>query len=345
MARKPPPKQRIRGLIDTLEPEMRDAFLASVDNLKSNVSYTALEEALKAGDVERAARAINLDEAAFRPLTKSYEDAFEAGGEEAATRVPKVTENNGSTALFRFDVRHPSAEQDLRQSSSTLVTRITEDQRQSIRTALADGIAKGRAPRRTALDIVGRVNKVTLKREGGIIGLTSQQAQHVESMRERLLSGDPKEMEKVFEMGKRDKRYDATIRQAIREGKPVAADMVARMTGRYADRLLLLRGETIARTETMSAFNKGQMASMEQAIAQGRVSASVVVKVWHAFLDRRTRYTHAELNNTTVGFSELFETARGRFMAYPGDPQGGPDEVINCRCWMETKIDFLADLD
>ncbi|WP_018900419.1 phage minor head protein [Rhizobium sp. 2MFCol3.1] len=317
-------------MLDELEPSMREAFLSSVDNLKSNVSYTAMEEALKAGDIERAARAINLDSAAFRPMTRAYEATFESGGEEAAKRVPKVTKNNGSTALFRFDVRHPSAEQDLRQSSSTLITNISEDQRASIRTALADGIAQGRAPRRTALDIVGRVNPVTLKREGGIIGLTSVQAGYVESMRVRLLSGDPDEMKKVLEMGRRDKRFDATIKQAIRDGKPVTLDMVAKMTTRYSDRLLQLRGETIARTETMTAFNKGQMASMHQAIAEGRVSAGVVVKQWHAFIDGRTRYTHRELNNEIVGINDMFETARGRFLAYPGDPHGGVDEIVNC---------------
>ena len=319
--------------------------MASIDNLKSNVSYSALEEALKANDIDRAMRTLNIDPAAFRPLEKAYEDTYEQGAEEAAKAVPKVTANNGPTALFRFDIRHPTAEMDLRQNSSTLITNIVDDQRNAIRDVLANGIAAGRAPRRTALDIVGRVNKVTLKREGGIIGLTQPQTKYVDSMRQRLASGDPAEMAKVFSMTRRDKRFDATIRNAIKESRPVTQDMIDRMTNRYSDGLLLLRGETIARTETMAAFNKGQMASMQQAILQGRVSASVVVKQWHAFIDHRTRYTHKELNNTVVGFHEKFETARGAFLAYPCDPEGGSDEVVNCRCWMDTKIDFLADLD
>jgi hypothetical protein len=95
----------------------------------------------------------------------------------------------------------------------------------------------------------------------------------------------------------------------------------------------------------MTAFNKGQMAAMQQAISQGRVSASVVVKIWNAFLDERTRFTHRTLNGTSVGFHENFVTARGAMLAYPGDPAGGVSEIACCRCWMTIDIDFLADLD
>jgi hypothetical protein len=353
MAKRPSSRTRIRQLIDDLEPSVKKAFDEGVDTMRLNglsrseqrAIEVRLENAIRQGNVEDAARALNIDTSSFRSLTKAVDNVFEAGGDEAARKVPKITENNSSTAVFRFDIGNPSAAQDLRQNSATLVTNITNDQMQVIRETLADGIAQGRAPRRTALDLVGRVNKVTGRREGGVIGLSSPQARYVENMRQRLLSGDPKEMAKVFNMERRDKRFDATIRAAIAAGKPLDDATVRRLTGRYADRLLQLRGETIARTETMTAFNKGQMASMQQAIAEGRVSAAVVVKTWHAFLDERTRFTHRSLNKTTVGFNDMFQTPRGRFMAYPGDPQGGAEEVVCCRCWMETSIDFLADLD
>ena len=95
----------------------------------------------------------------------------------------------------------------------------------------------------------------------------------------------------------------------------------------------------------MTAFNKGQMSAMQQAIDEGRVSADIVVKTWHAFLDERTRFTHRHLNKKTIGFYEKFKTLRGAELMHPGDPAGGANEIVNCRCWMETKIDFLADLD
>lgn len=354
MARRPSSANSIRSLLDELEPSIRKAFEEGVDNIRLNrglsrrdqaAMLARLEDAIRQGDVEEAARTLNLDETAFRQLGKAVGDVFEAGGDEAARKVPKITENNGSTALFRFDIGNPSAAEELRQHSSNLITGIVEDQRTVIREKLAEGIAQGRAPRRTALELVGRINAITGRREGGVIGLSSLQARYVENMRQRLLSGDPAEMAKVFGMERRDKRFDATIRKAIEAGKPLDQATVDRLTMRYSDRLLLLRGETIARTETMTAFNKGQMASMQQAIDEGRVSASIVVKEWHAFLDERTRFTHRLLNRKQVSFHEKFVTARGAMLAYPGDPAGGANEIVCCRCWMETKIDFLADLD
>jgi hypothetical protein len=343
MARKPSAKNQIRALLDELEPKVQQAFFDSIDNLKSNVELNRIIERLEQQDIDGAMRALNIDPAAYRPLQKATEDVFESGGNQGAKKVPKTPE--AATTTFRFDIRHPTAEQDLRQYSSTLVTRITEDQRQAVRDALADGIAQGRAPRRTALDIVGRLSSVTGRREGGIIGLSVPQAKYVENMRQRLLSGDKEELKKVLTMQRRDRRFDRTILAAINNGTKLDQATVDRMTMRYADRLLLLRGETIARTETMTAFNKGQMASMGQAIAEGRVAASLVVKIWHAFLDERTRFTHRILNNTSVAFYDKFQTARGRFMAHPGDPEGGVEECACCRCWMEFEIDFLADID
>lgn len=344
MARGPTAKQRIRGLLDDFEPKMRDAFTQSIEGIKSNIVLARLEEAIKSGDIDAAARAINLDASAFRPFDKAASDVFEAGGNEAGKKVPNLAQTNGPSALFRFDVHHPTAARDLREYSSFRDERMTEDQRQMLRDTLADGISQGRSPRRTALDIAGRMNAVTGRREGGLVGLSAPQARYVENMRQRLLSGDKTEMKKVFDMARRDKRFDASIRKAIAAGKPLDKATVDRMTMRYADRLLLLRGETIARTETMTAFNKGQMAAMQQAVDEGRVSASVIVKIWHAFIDGRTRFTHQHLNNKSVPFNSKFITARGAQLMYPGDPEGGADEIVCCRCWMETKIDFLAGL-
>lgn len=343
MARKPSAKQQIRKLLDDLEPTVQQAFFDSIDNLKSNVALNRIVERLEQQDVDGALRLLNIDPSAYRPLQKATEEVFESGGAQGAQKVPKPSD--AATATFRFDIRHPTAEQELREYSSTLVTRISEDQRQAIRDALADGIVQGRAPRRTALDIVGRLDRITGRREGGIIGLSAPQAKYVENMRQRLLSGDKEELKKVLTMERRDKRFDRTIQDAIKTGKKLDQATVDRMTGRYADRLLLLRGETIARTETMTAFNKGQMSSMGQAIAKGRISAAIVMKVWHAFVDERTRFTHRLLNNTRVTFYDKFQTARGRFMAHPGDPEGGVEECACCRCWMEFVIDFLADID
>ena len=121
--------------------------------------------------------------------------------------------------------------------------------------------------------------------------------------------------------------------------------MITRMTGRYSDRLLLLRGETIARTETMGALNQGQIETMQQAIDKGIVNADVVVKVWRSSNDEDVRYSHSVLHGQSVGINETFVSPSGALLRFPGDPQAPVSEIANCRCWLETKIDFFADLD
>lgn len=341
MARKPT-KQQLRAILDELEPGMRKAFLESVEGLRSNINEQRLTALIESHNIEAVLQFLNIDESSYRPLQRHAEGAFEEGG-NAATKILK--RRDAATASFRFDIRHPTADSELREYGATLVTRLSDDQRYAVRQVLANGIAEGRSPRSTALDLVGRYSRLTGRREGGIIGLTSAQAGYVENMRRRLQSGDKAELIKIFDMSRRDKRFDAAIRKAIASGQPIDQSKVVEMVTRYADRLLQTRGETIARTETMMAFNKGQMEAMQQAIAAGYVNSGVVTKVWHAFMDERTRFSHRKMNKAKIGINEKFVTPRGRFMAYPGDPEGGVDECVNCRCWLEFVIDFLADID
>lgn len=338
-------RQRIQALIAKHEPAMQQAFMASVENLTSNLEVGRIVRMLERQDITGALQSLNIDESAFRPFDKAIAEAFEASGRARTNALPKIKQADGSTATIRFDVRHPTADAWLRTHSSELITGIVQDQKMAIREVLAEGIAAGRAPRTTALNIVGRLSRATGRREGGIIGLTGQQERYVASMRARLASGDVDEMRKVLSMERRDKRFDRAIMSAISQGKKLDAEAITRMTGRYADRLLLLRGETIARTETMGALNQGQIESMNQLIGKGLVNRDVVVKVWHSVGDNKVRHTHHALNRKSVGIDQSFVSPSGALIAYPGDPKAPAAERVCCRCWMETKIDFFADLD
>ena len=50
-------------------------------------------------------------------------------------------------------------------------------------------------------------------------------------------------------------------------------------------------------------------------------------------MDQRTRDVHAAMNNTAVDVNEPFDVA-GFPMECPGDPDGLPEDTINCRCGM-----------
>ncbi|WP_416355553.1 head morphogenesis protein [Aureimonas phyllosphaerae] len=271
-------RERIEALLDTFDARIRDAFLASIDDIRSAITLKIVVERLERGDIAGAIDALHLDADAFAPLERAIAEAYDAGGQGLIADLPRATDPQGTRIVFRFGTRNPEAEQRLRAHSSSLVTRIVDDQLQSLRQALETGLSEGRNPRSTALDVVGRISRATGKREGGIIGLTAPQERYVASARAELLSGDPEQMAHYLTRERRDKRFDRTIMAAIRAGKAVDAQTVQRATERYSDRLLTLRGEMLARSETMTAMATARDDAMRQQIAAGKVEQQDVTK-------------------------------------------------------------------
>lgn len=89
------------------------------------------------------------------------------------------------------------------------------------------------------------------------------------------------------------------------------------------------RARLIARTETVAATNGA-------AIENARAFVIPMRKRWSAVLDGRTREDHRKLDNDTVGMNEKFKVVDAdgitRQMNFPGDKEGGPGQVCNCRC-------------
>lgn len=83
-----------------------------------------------------------------------------------------------------------------------------------------------------------------------------------------------------------------------------------------------------ARTAVTSAQNAGRQASYEHAAAMG-IS---VRKRWVATLDKRTRDSHRHMDGKEVPYDQPFHTDLGSTMMYPGDRNGKPGDVYNCRC-------------
>jgi len=328
-------EQRLAALIDKFQPRLRAAYLAAVQDIVSTVQLARVVKAIEQGDYVGAFQAIGFNGPALRPLTSMIEQAFEAGGIMVAGTAPR-------NAVFRFDVRNSRAEKWLREQSSSLVTRLSEDTRVAVRNVMTDGMAAGRNPQVIALDLVGRKNLSTGRREGGIVGLSAPQERYVANMRRDLENLD----ERYFTRGRRDKRFDSIVRKAIKEGKPLGADTVDKLTGRYKDNLLKLRGDTIARTEAISSLNRSEHEALAQAREQGLTNT--VKRAWDsAGDDGKTRESHLIMDGQTVGPDEPFTTPDGFKLMFPGDTSLGapPEETINCRCRVRTIVDWLQDLD
>jgi SPP1 gp7 family putative phage head morphogenesis protein len=115
----------------------------------------------------------------------------------------------------------------------------------------------------------------------------------------------------------------SAITQGILQGEaiPKIAKRMQRVTN--MERSAAIRN---ARTAMTGAQNGGRLDSMKR--AQGR--GIEVKKGWLATLDGRTRDSHAVMDGEEVELDEKFSNG----LRFPGDPNGAPSHIYNCRCRM-----------
>jgi hypothetical protein len=334
-------RNRLDQLLDYWEPQTRRAFLDVVYQMRDQAQISQIVRMLEAGRVEDAIRAVGLDAAQLRPLDQVISNAFEASGQMTAASVPAAYDAEGFRTIFQFNVRNPAAENWLSQSAATMVQQITADQEMMIRETLVDGLSKGLNPRTMALDLVGRVSPSSGVREGGLIGLTSSQAEWVRNYRDELQSENPLQ---ALDRALRDRRFDRTVKQAAESGQGLSQDMIDKMVDSYENRALKFRADSIARTETIHALHEAQQQSIEQAIDAGAIDAGAVGFIWRTADDDRVREIHQVMDGQEVAYGEYFTDGDGNQLEYPGDPNAPPETTINCRCWREPNIDFLKSV-
>lgn len=207
------------------------------------------------------------------------------------------------------------------------------------------GLEANDPPAKIARALIGKKSRITGNREGGIIGLTSRQVEFIISAEAKLRSGDPKLMREYLQLGTRDRRYDATVRKAIADGKPVPADKVEAIISQLRERNIKLRGETIARDQSLTALRAGKYEGYRQMLETGAVREDQIERTWSSTGDGRTRDSHLAMHNQKVaGLSEAFVSPlTGARMLYPGDSSlGAPaEETVLCRCVETIRIRYI----
>ncbi|MDV4167812.1 phage minor head protein [Rhodovulum sp. FJ3] len=335
MARKLP--REIREALEKLEPDVRAAFEKAIAEIRAAAQFSKLTTALRDGNIETAIEALRIEEAAFTALGDSLRAAYTTGGTLALSRIAIRDPFDGSKFVLGFNGRAVRAEAWVSQKAGTLIAGIVEDQIRMARAIILAGVEQGRGPKAIALDLVGRINPATGRRAGGLIGLTEAQAQYVDSMRTELAALD----RGYFRRELRDKRFDGTVLRALKDGKALSKTDIDRIAGRYKDRLLAHRGETIARTEAITALRAGRSEGFRQLVDSGRVRSDQIERGWTDTGDGRTRPDHREMDGTTVtGMDEPFTLPDGSRMMFPGDASLGASahQTINCRCWEQIRI-------
>ena len=123
------------------------------------------------------------------------------------------------------------------------------------------------------------------------------------------------------------KKMNAEVLQGILQGEPM--DKIAGRLSKVAD-----MNETAAirnaRTMVTGAENKGRQDSYARAEADG----IILERTWLATNDSRTRHSHAVLDGETKPIDTPFSNG----LMYPGDPNGRPEEVWNCRCALAAVV-------
>jgi hypothetical protein len=338
----------INQLIALTIPEIQKIFLQVMQDMVDRAMLDEMIIAIENNDIDALFRASGFTPAVLLPIIERIEQTYRDAAEITVDGWPRRVRTPFGIVQPIFNMRNPIVERDLRTFSSQYITRITNEARENVRQVLEDGMIRGDNPRRTALDIVGRINPTTKKREGGVIGLAPNQMKWVLNSRRYLEQLD----NKYFTLSLRDKRFDSVVRKAILNGTPIPQSTISRLVTSYKNRALKYRGEMISRTETIQSINRGENAIHLQMIDEGTLVRQQITKWWDDVGDGVTRTTHRLLGNKykkdkAIGFDEAFVSPSGARLMYPGDQSlGAPaEEIIACRCRPKYTINWRYNLE
>lgn len=130
------------------------------------------------------------------------------------------------------------------------------------------------------------------------------------------------------------KKMTAEVTSGILQGESVGK-LAARLQNiTDMNRMAALRN---ARTAVTGAQNAGRQDTYEAAVDAG----IELEKEWIATLDNKTRHSHRILDGEVVDYDATFSNG----CRYPGDPDGLPKEVYNCRCTMAARVKGVREAE
>lgn len=80
----------VQALLDTLEPQIRDAFLDAIQRITSQAQLSTIVGHLQAGNVEAAITALRMEPVFFHPLDRAIMEAYYRGGVLALASLPRI---------------------------------------------------------------------------------------------------------------------------------------------------------------------------------------------------------------------------------------------------------------
>lgn len=311
-------RARLERLLASTEADVQQAVLDYVDTLTTESMIRRVVDTLETQGISAVEDFIDEHVAGIADTISS---GFAGIG---AREVGALRSIIGPAAIgISFDPASPSAAARMEQNRLDFVTNFSNTQKETTRNALQQALMEGAGPRDAA------------RAFRDSIGLTPTQADAVDNYRQLLEDGNADALDRTL----RDRRFDRTVRSSIENDTPLTADQIDNMVGRYRERFIAMRAETIARTETMRTLNEARQEATEQVIEDTGIDPGNVTRTWMATLDNRTRDTHAAMNGQVVGMDEPFVSPSGATLMFPGDPDAPPEETINCRCVVAINVE------
>ncbi|NBW08358.1 MAG: hypothetical protein EBR82_10055 [Caulobacteraceae bacterium] len=317
--------EEFEALLDKIEKGLYKSYLESIDTLKASIDVDALAILIEQGRTYEATQLIN--DAAVKqgmaPFTNTVASSYSVAGAKFIDSIPPLKVGS-SEFKIAFDVQNPQLQNILMSRKVELLNGVTRDMSDVVYQTINTGIRDGLGAKQIARDF----------RE--VIGLTDKQENIVQNYK-RLLKDEPMQ---ALSRELRDKRFDKTVRKAVRLKQPLPDDVINKMVSRYREKFTKLRAETIARTQGIQILSESERQGWVQMIDDGVVKEQDIERLWVAGKDGRTRSSHVaipRLNEGGVGMNQPFQSPLGAIM-YPGDPSASLKNRINCRCRVITRF-------
>lgn len=310
------PATRLDRLISQTESRFQRGFREAVASITDAVALTEIAALIEAGRLETAlTRAL----AQSAPIGNLYVQGFVNGATSTEEFLNRKTPRS---IRFDFDQQNPFAVRTARDNRLRLIREFNRGQREATRQAIAEGVQAGANPIQQARNF----------RDS--IGLTRRQVRAVNNYRRLLEEGN----REALGRGLRDRRFDRTVNAAIRDGRALSRQQIDTMVGRYRERYLQYRSRVIARTEAIRAVNQGRNEMYRQGIEEGKIDPANTTQEWNTSRDERVRGSHASMHGQVQPIGTPFISGEGAEILFPTDPSAPPEESIQCRCRLGTRI-------
>ena len=295
---------RIKRRAGQLSPRLAAALLRAWDKVRSSYSESEVASLITTGRVDAVLERVFSQEvvnSAMMPVRETLRTGVFDGARSFTRDIPAARIRGG------FDSLSPNVIEGIRTLETRVVTTLDDEARETVRQTVTRGLTDGASPRAVAREL------------RSVIGLAPNQEAAISNFRKMLENGDREALTRAL----RDKRFDGTLKKALGEGGTgLRGEQVDRMVEQYRKRMVAFNTETNAHTAALDAQKAAQRLSWEQAVEQGIVDGSRLMKRWRTVRDSRVRDEHAAMDGETVRFDEPFSNGE----MTPGE------STYNCRC-------------